>query len=68
MWREPELKQVLAYHYLNHMNVRENLKKKNRKKIRGKKREKRVSGRADGALLLRSSSSEVLLVYAALSY
>ena len=32
MWREPELKQVLAYHYLNHMNVRENLKKKYKKK------------------------------------
>ena len=44
MWREPELKQVLAYHYLNHMNVRENLKKKNRKKIRGKKKRKESEG------------------------
>jgi hypothetical protein len=54
MWREAELKQVLAYHYLNHMNVREKMAKKIQgKKLEGKKREKRVSGRADGALLLR---------------
>jgi hypothetical protein len=33
MCREPELKQVLAYPYLNLMNVGQKLEKKNREKI-----------------------------------
>jgi hypothetical protein len=36
MWREPELKQVLASHYLNHINVREKLDKNIQEKKRGK--------------------------------
>ncbi len=41
MCRQPELKQVLAYHYLNHMNVRENLEKKIQEKKLEEKKEKR---------------------------